>query len=292
MFGYVKVYTDNLKIIEQNHYRAIYCGLCKKLGESYGQISRLTLNYDFTFLSLFQLAITKNKTEILKEGCIVHPLTKRYVLKNHDSLQFSADAAVLMIYYKISDDLKDKSIKKKALGTLFKPFMYFARKKAAKRMPDIDKFIKKSMKEQFKLEKENCNSIDSAAMPTAKALGFIFESLAQNDNEKIIFNYFGYNLGKWVYLMDAIDDFEKDVKRKEYNVLSNIYGESISLEELKQNIFPVLNFTRSELINAYHLIDVKRYKPILDNILFLGLEFMQNFIFIKDYNNKPELQSI
>lgn len=52
MFGYVRAVTAVLPPEEQARYRAVYCGLCKTLGERYGKAAQLTLNYDFVFLAL------------------------------------------------------------------------------------------------------------------------------------------------------------------------------------------------------------------------------------------------
>ena len=50
MFGYVKPDKSELRIKEYETYKAVYCALCKELGKRYGLMSRLTLNYDYTFL--------------------------------------------------------------------------------------------------------------------------------------------------------------------------------------------------------------------------------------------------
>ena len=55
MFGYVKACTPELKIKEFETYKAVYCSLCKKLGKSYGILSRFTLSYDFTFLAILNM---------------------------------------------------------------------------------------------------------------------------------------------------------------------------------------------------------------------------------------------
>ena len=56
-FGYVRAVTAVLPPEEQARYRAVYCGLCKTLGERYGKAAQLTLNYDFVSFWLLLLAL-------------------------------------------------------------------------------------------------------------------------------------------------------------------------------------------------------------------------------------------
>ena len=58
MFGYIKTYPPELKVREQESYRALYCGLCREMGRCDGQCARLTLSYDFVFLTLVRLSVT------------------------------------------------------------------------------------------------------------------------------------------------------------------------------------------------------------------------------------------
>ena len=50
MFGYVTTDNPNLYIKDLGLYKALYCGLCKSIGATCGQMARLTLTYDLTFL--------------------------------------------------------------------------------------------------------------------------------------------------------------------------------------------------------------------------------------------------
>ena len=77
MFGYVKPFTNELKVVENEVYKGMYCGLCKQLGKQYGFFSRFILNYDFAFMALVSASISSKDLEVKKEICISHPLTKR-----------------------------------------------------------------------------------------------------------------------------------------------------------------------------------------------------------------------
>ena len=69
------------------------------------------------------------------------------------------------------------------------------------------------MTRQFELEGQHTKSIDAAAEPTAAALQKMVAMLSSDPVEKRVLERFGYLLGRWVYLMDALDDLEDDAKK-------------------------------------------------------------------------------
>ena len=52
MFGYITANMTTLDKEQQTRYRAYYCGLCRVLREQYGQVGRMTLSNDMTFLAI------------------------------------------------------------------------------------------------------------------------------------------------------------------------------------------------------------------------------------------------
>ena len=77
MFGYVRINKMDLTFREYENYKGYYCGLCKYLKENHGEISRIGLNYDITFLIVILSAIYKPKTNIFEEVCLVSLLKER-----------------------------------------------------------------------------------------------------------------------------------------------------------------------------------------------------------------------
>ena len=64
MYGYVRTHAPELKVRQQEYYRAVYCGLCRTMGKCTGQCSRMTLSYDFTFFALVRMALTGERIEV------------------------------------------------------------------------------------------------------------------------------------------------------------------------------------------------------------------------------------
>lgn len=265
MFGYIRAEKQELKIKEYEIYKAIYCSLCKKLGKSYGLISRFTLSYDFTFLALLNISLKDGCVNIEQKRCAFNPLKKCNYCKSDDDLEMPAAAAMIMTYYKLLDNIQDEKGIKKIGFRCLKPIFKSANKKAAKKYPQIEKFVADYIEEQTHLEKANCDMVDKAADPTAKVLSQILMLCSEDTAQKRVLERLGYCLGRYIYLMDAFCDLEDDKKSGSYNVLKNKI-------DIKPYIEGQLYFCINESAKAFELLDIKKFKTILGNIIYLGLE--------------------
>ncbi len=90
--------------------------------------------------------------------------------------------------------------------------------------------------------------------------------LLHDENERRIFGHIGYLLGRFIYLLDAYEDFEKDQKKHRFNPYT-----ACGARPKKEDFYDSLTFTLSSIASDYSLLSIKRNKPILDNILYLGL---------------------
>lgn len=271
MFGYVRAHKPEMKIKDYEQYKAVYCSLCKELGRSFGIASRMTLSYDFTFLSLLRLSLSDECLSFEKKRCVSNPLKKcNYCINQRESFIFTSAAAVIMVYYKLYDNLHDSGFFKKIGAGLTLPLFYCAHKKAAKLYPELEKYVSEMMETQLKIESEKSISIDAAAEPTARALANIVSDGIIDAEQRIIVERIGYCVGRWVYLLDAADDFEKDLKTGDYNPFRSVYdGENKASVYEKAN--EVLERTLWDLTRTYDLLECKRFQPILENILNDGM---------------------
>ena len=281
MFGYIKPYKPELKIKDYETYKSIYCGLCKELGKSFGIKSRLLLNYDCTFLLLLVLSLRDSDICFSAEHCTCNPLKKcNFCASEKDEFKLSAALCVLMSYYKLIDNDADSGFLGKFLWKALKLFFKSAYKKAKNCYPQFDNIIKAGMDKQSQIEKQRVNNIDECAEPTAWMLSQVFKLLARTSSEEIVLDRFGYFLGRWVYLIDAIDDLEKDKKEKNFNPFINPETENSKQGNIYFN--SILNQTIAQLISAYNLLDINRFKDIIDNIIICGLAQIQKNIIFKE----------
>lgn len=269
MFGYVKAFKPELKISEYDTYKAVYCSICRSLGKEYGVFAKFVLSYDFVFLAMLKLSLEENCCGYKKMRCPFNPTKKCMRLdKPSDALSFSSACLIIMFYYKLLDDIKDNGLKGKLRSGAIYPVFSFYHKKAVKKYPDIEEKVSFLMKKQAKIEQSDSDSVDLAAEPTAEMLKYIFSYGEMKEKEKRILQSLGYLSGKWVYLIDAYDDLAEDIKKKSYNPFLKKYGDKA---EAEKSAVALINNCNVEMAKSFELLELKRYKTILSNIIYLGL---------------------
>ncbi len=277
MFGYVKAYKPEMKIAEFETYKAVYCSLCKVLGKQYGIMAKMTLSYDFTFMALLRLSVADECCGYSTMRCAFNPLKKCSCLKNHsEEMDYTAACSIILFYYKLKDNIIDSGFLGKLKSYALLPFFSRYRKKAIKKYPDIDVHAAKMILDQRNLEDGRCGKFDLAAEPTANFLKAAFVRETDSDINKRVLAQLGYCAGKWIYLMDALDDLDDDIKSGDYNVIAiknGLYGnaDDESRKQAKEYAKGVINSYNSGVCDAYVLLDKKRYDTILGNILYLGM---------------------
>ncbi len=279
MFGYVTPLKAELKVKDFTRFRSYYCGLCLHIKKNAGNIPRMVLNYDMTFLGVLLDSLSVKEPDFELKRCIVHPKDKKPVVMNNSALQYSAAMNLSLYYHKIKDDIEDDNdIKSKVLEKVLYPYQ----KKINKSIDNINNIIKNNLKDLREFENnKNFSSIDEICHPFSDIVGNILKLYPNeliNDNEELR-NYLyslGYTLGKWIYLIDAFDDLKKDMENKKFNPINFLYNnDNKSYEELLPLIKERIEFT---ILNcSYNCKDIleklplKRNEEILKNILELGL---------------------
>lgn len=268
MFGYVIPDKQNMYIKDFNVFQAFYCGLCKTLGKTGSQITRLCTNYDVTFYNVLLHSLADEKVKFERKLCAYNG-KKKVVVGADEMSRKMADIAVMLVYYNAEDDVTDG----KKSRILIKWRLALRKSKAAKRLPEIDKLMKDSFASLNALEKDNCDSIDRVADCFASLMRDITRELIPTDDT---IDTFMYNLGRLVYLLDAVDDVEKDQKKKRYNPLLLNYGECANkadyLAKNADELSFLLNSTYNKMVACYNDMDIKLYEGVLSNTVYLGIK--------------------
>jgi len=272
MFGYVQPLKPELKIKEYACYKSYYCGVCKALGKKHNPLCRLTVTYDAAFLALLNSSLIENSGKIYRERCLINPFRLQPVIKENEAIDYAAMVNVLMAYYKLVDSWKDERHFLSLLGATFiKPFAL----KISRLYPESYKSIEEYLNNLSYLEAERTTSLDEAAEPFAKLLSILLPFPGLEKTSRKVLTWMGYNLGKWIYIMDTFTDIDDDLKSGSYNVLIAKYGSNYSAKEIKEKsreeVKFVLEICLSEIGKAYELLDIKRNSGLLENIIFLGL---------------------
>ena len=273
MFGYVNVHKPELKMREYELYRGTYCGLCRSMGKCTGQCSRFTLSYDVTFLALARMGISGESAEFGEKRCIAHPIVKRSYMKNNPTLEYCSGAAALLNYHKAADDLSDERGLKKLRALLTMPFMAYGRKRALRSgLSELDQRISVGLSRLSELEKQKRASVDEPAGIFGEILGHIMSYGLSGKDERIAYSL-GVAVGKWIYVADALDDWEKDARQSAYNPFILLYGKDSPSQEDLDGIKTAL---KNELIAAEDALDLVDFrdediKNVIMNILYLGM---------------------
>lgn len=294
MFGYVKVDRANLLGKEYDAYKSIYCALCKQLGKDYSIFARMILSYDCTFYAMLILSLEEDDPAFFFARCRCNPLKKCVYAKSESkALSLAAALSVASAYYKLRDNLADSPWYKRILYRTVQPFFASWRRKCLKKYPQIVGIVRTMQENQLKAESDPDCHLDMAADPTATMLREVCALIPDEvrlhtkepvENVKRILGTFGYFFGRWIYLIDAADDYEDDCRHHRFN--------AFALKSFEGNIAdyltPTLNHCLSEALLSYGLLEKGRFDCIIMNVLTSSCVSIQKQIAEKYQNTITE----
>ncbi|CAH2211985.1 DUF5685 family protein [Tepidibacter aestuarii] len=262
MFGYVRINKMELKIKEYYKYRGYYCGLCKYLKENFGEISRLSLNYDVTFLITLLSSIYKSENSITKERCLVKPMNKNLRIVN-DITEYGANMNIILTHNKLKDNIDDdKRIKDYLLFYMHKSVY----KKINNTYRQKSEFIQNKLKELSELEKDNTMNIDKTSNIFGDIMREVFHY--KDDEYTYILGNIGFNIGKYIYILDAYEDLDDDFKLGRYNPFMNYIDNKEELKNKVENIILlILSFIEEDIMK----LELSDNKGIVENIIYSGM---------------------
>lgn len=273
MLGYVTADKPELKMREFEVYSGYYCGICKSIARRYGQLPRMVLSYDAAFLALLLAGLSGEEDEPERQHCIIHPIKKKTIVQNQ-AIDYAADVMLILAWFKLLDDAHDegKLSARAAVRTLKGIY-----RKLEKARPRLCGRIETDLALLTDLEEGKCSNLDQAAETFAKIMEAIFEEgpLPEGFREQAALSRIGYHLGKWIYLMDAIDDIEDNIESGAYNPLLYRFdyrpGEAGFRERIMEtcrfNLFHYLG----EIGKAVDLLSLKKNRGVIENIIYKGL---------------------
>lgn len=276
LFGYIKPLAPELKVREYELYKAAYCGLCVSMGKNISYASRLTLNYDMVFLVLVRILLKDEEVKIKPFRCKLKPYKKRALMISDETMRYSASVAALLAYYKCIDNINDtKNIFKRMLYRLYFPFLSHARKKAEKLYAGLDEAVRTPLDLLAEREADPESTLDSLSSASGEILANISSFGIDDVGKAAVANVIGQNAGRWLYIIDALDDYDKDIKNGEYNIFSKLYKNKSELVADKENLLVSLDLSLNEIDKAMMFLDGKTVKPIVENITRLGFSSIQ-----------------
>ena len=295
MLGYVQIFKPDLKVREYELYMGYYCGVCKYIGAEYGQLPRMTLSYDAAFLALLLACVDETPDAPVQEHCIAHHIKNKTIIRNK-AVEYAGDVMLILAWYKMLDDAHDEGkLYAKASARLLKRL----HRKLREKYPALYDGIEINLAKLNGLEEAKCASLDEAAESFSKIMEVIFREGARMLYPSSLdlhesFGRIGYHMGKWIYLIDAVDDIEENIESGAYNPLLYRFcyrggaaqtpddggdaadgAEAETPQQFRDRIRGDLEF------NLYHYLavlseqigslDIQKNQGIIDNVIYFGM---------------------
>lgn len=278
MFGYIIINKGDMKFKEFDVYHSYYCGLCRELKERYGIAGQMGLTYDMTFLVMLLSSLYEPETAMGAVKCVAHPFEKHPVRRNILT-GYGADMNTLFTYYKCRDDWNDdKKVSRLAYSKLLKK----GYRSISKRYPDKVAKIDRLMRTISEEEKKQNTDLDYMAGLFGEIMG---EMLAVREDEwQDALHAMGSYLGKFIYLLDAYEDVEEDLKKGRYNPLAGRFGQPDFEEEMKT----ILTMMMAACCKEFEKLPIIENVEILRNILYSGVWYRYDVVRQKREMNQTE----
>lgn len=267
------VEKPELRIKDFELYNAYYCGVCKSIGRRYGQAERFVLSYDAAFLALLLAGLSDDEDSFDRQHCMVHPVRRKTVVSNED-IDYAADVMLILAWHKIRDDVHDEGkLYSKALLKLTE-----GRYRKLKGIyPELCGKVEDGLDELTELEKRRCESLDEVSDSFACIMEAVIASAGKCGQERAL-SEIGYHLGKWIYIIDAFDDLEDNIKNGVYNPLVYRYsfrGDDENAAEfadrIREDVRRDLLMHLSQMGLCADLLDLKKNREVIDNVIYMGL---------------------
>lgn len=279
MFGYIHANAKELTEENKITYQAYYCGLCQQLKENCGKKGQMLLNYDMTFLIILLSGLYELENTHQVYSCVRHPGNRQNVWIN-DATRYAADMNILLSYHNSLDDWRDEhSMTKKVVAKALHADYVRIGEQYPRQLAALENYLEKLAAAEERQE----TNIDLVAGLTGQMLAEIFDWHCDEWSEEL--RCFGFYMGKFIYLMDAYEDCEKDQKDKRYNILSYVAGG----EEYEIYCRQLLTSMMAECAKSFERLPILQHADILRNVLYSGVWTRYEYVQLK--KQKKEIKA-
>lgn len=261
MFGYLTACSDIITPEQLQRYRACYCGLCRSLRSRHGLSSALTLNYDMTFLVLLLSSLYEPEERTEKKACLLH-CGKGELSTQSDITAYAADMNVALAYLSCLDDWKDE---KKLLSRSEAALLKKAFDNVSGHYPRQMEAALKGIEQLSVIEKSGLPEPDAAAACFGGIMAEIFTPF--DDIWAPHLKAFGDSLGRFIYIMDAAVDLERDCRRNNYNPFSDLRGR----DDIAVHFRQILKMLMGDVVAAFDYLPLVNDAGLMNNILCAGI---------------------
>ena len=269
MYGYIRPVAEELLVKELSLYRAFGCGLCRAMRRETGLLSAASMQYDFVFLALCRTLLEGRPVTLRYRRCPRHPFRRRAMVEENEALVYAAAASAVVNYLRKEDDICDRGGLRKLLAVL--TLLPAARANRRAELRSLEGRLDDCVYRLYNHELEEDPSVDLPAGIVGEMVGAVFSSSYEGEGSGTLYRI-GYHLGRFLYILDAIDDFFDDRKKGNYNPYVLLY--EAELEALPEDAEVSMQLELAELSAAVEELPFANeaaLEPIIKNILYLGL---------------------
>lgn len=263
MFGYVNADKKEMTDEERSTYQAYYCGLCRELKRQAGAGAQICLNYDITFLAILLSGLYEPDEVTEPFRCRLHPTKKRFF---HESevMQYAASMTIVLSYYKLLDDYQDDhKTSRKKIANRFEPVVKRVCEEYPRQTQAIEDFVRDLSDAEYRQE----DNLTVLSALSGDMLGELF-CYKEEDVWNESLRSMGYYLGKFIYLLDAYDDMEKDRKNHSFNPMLRAIDKDPSYDAFCRQVLVSLI---AECTKEFERLPILKNASILRNILYSGI---------------------
>jgi hypothetical protein len=146
-------------------------------------------------------------------------------------------------------------------------------RRAKRFRPELAAKTETSIAKLSELEKDNTPSVDRTADAFAAILADAAGEARTDEKTGRILRTMFYHIGRWIYIVDACDDYESDRVTHSYNPIACRYGlgDETLPEAVKEEIKTTLTHSLAAAASAFELLNLGRWEGLEANILYQGL---------------------
>lgn len=285
MFGYVRPLKSELRVREFEQFKAGYCALCHALSDGYGLPARFILNYDFLFLAMLTWDLDCH-ISFEKRRCIVSPFRKKTCCRTNAELRETGAFSVVLTHWKLIDSIRDDGFIRSLGSRLAMLALRRSYSLAKKHSPEFDATVEKRLSELTALEIAGETSLDRTADEFATLLTAAIPS-ASTESDARALKQILYHTGRWIYIIDAVNDLSEDRKRGVYNPVAarfRLEGDRLS-EDDEKTLRITLDNSLGLIRSAFELMPDNDWADIIRNIIYFGMPAVSEAVFSGNFHN-------
>ncbi len=261
MFGYLAPVLNVLSKEQRDRYQSAYCSICRSL-KRYGEGCRLGLSHDMTFLLLMLTSLYSGSIKRKRSRCALHPIHPRDWFQS-DWADYCSDMNLLLFYYKCEDNKIDEGDmrSKCMLSALERPCS-----KIREKYPVQAREIVSALHEIWKYEKKSDFSPDLLCNLSGRMLASVFVPDPEDIWASELY-CIGESLGRFIYWMDAYEDYEQDCAKKRFNPLTAFRSRA----DYEQFCLETLEMFASEAVSHFEALPIMQNRDLIRHILYSGI---------------------